>query len=325
MSTQETNLKAIADAIREKDGTTTPIPAYTFAERIRAIETGGLPDNVRTITLTADPPEGGTVSGGGVASDGMLITISATANEQENFVFEGWKENSQIVSDIEDYSLVLQGNRDFTAVFVQKISRLPQGYTEVAYIECNGFSYLDTEIAINNRHRYVCDFEILNRQAISIQYIFAAVAVTYVSSKPFRTSIWVNVAASNGILLTLERGGSVIASDLQISTDTSSPVRHTINLDLPNHTVSVDGESKNFNPVYEFSNTPNMCLMGQYNNASSSIQGRLYSYQCYSSENLIQDLVPCINPDGIVGVFDMVENKFYKSGSDLDFIAGPAI
>lgn len=65
--------------------------------------------------------------------------------------------------------------------------------------------------------------------------------------------------------------------------------------------------------------------MGQYNNASSSIQGRLYSYQCYSSENLIQDLVPCINPDGIVGVFDMVENKFYKSGSDLDFIAGPAI
>ena len=65
MSVQETKLKAIADAIRAKDGTTEPIPANDFADRILALETGGsLPDNVRTISLTADPPEGGTVSGG---------------------------------------------------------------------------------------------------------------------------------------------------------------------------------------------------------------------------------------------------------------------
>lgn len=41
MSIQETKLKAIADAIREKDGTTEPIPANTFPERIRAIPSGG--------------------------------------------------------------------------------------------------------------------------------------------------------------------------------------------------------------------------------------------------------------------------------------------
>lgn len=40
MSVQETNLKAIADAIREKDGTTEPIPsAEDFPDRIRAIPT----------------------------------------------------------------------------------------------------------------------------------------------------------------------------------------------------------------------------------------------------------------------------------------------
>lgn len=41
MSTQETNLQAIADAIREKDGTAEPIPASTFAERIRTLSTAG--------------------------------------------------------------------------------------------------------------------------------------------------------------------------------------------------------------------------------------------------------------------------------------------
>ena len=41
MSVQEDKLKAIADAIREKDGTTAAIKASDFPERIRAIQTGG--------------------------------------------------------------------------------------------------------------------------------------------------------------------------------------------------------------------------------------------------------------------------------------------
>lgn len=40
MSTQETNLKAIADAIRAKEGTEAPIPAADFPARIAAIQTG---------------------------------------------------------------------------------------------------------------------------------------------------------------------------------------------------------------------------------------------------------------------------------------------
>lgn len=40
MSTQGIKLKAIADAIREKDGTTGPIPANIFAERILALPAG---------------------------------------------------------------------------------------------------------------------------------------------------------------------------------------------------------------------------------------------------------------------------------------------
>lgn len=46
MSIQEEKLTAIADAIREKDGTSDPIPANDFPARIRAIPTGTDPEGL---------------------------------------------------------------------------------------------------------------------------------------------------------------------------------------------------------------------------------------------------------------------------------------
>lgn len=54
MSVQENKLKAIADAIREKDGTTEPIPANDFAARILAIQGGG-DVTLESIAITAPP------------------------------------------------------------------------------------------------------------------------------------------------------------------------------------------------------------------------------------------------------------------------------
>ena len=120
MSVQETKLKAIADAIRAKDGTTEPIPANDFADRILALETGGsLPDNVRTISLTADPPEGGTVSGGGVAQEGMTLTINAEPDEDNNYYFDGWKENDAVVSAEPVYTFPVTADRALIAAFLQ--------------------------------------------------------------------------------------------------------------------------------------------------------------------------------------------------------------
>lgn len=118
MSIQGIKLKAIADAIREKDGTTEPIVANDFPERIRAIQTGGiLPENVRSISLTAEPANGGTVSGGGVASDGMTVTVNAEPDEEKNFVFDGWTENGIIVGSKELYTFLVSADRNLIAVF----------------------------------------------------------------------------------------------------------------------------------------------------------------------------------------------------------------
>jgi len=115
LSTQETKLKAIADAIREKDGTAAPILANDFAERIRAIST--VPDNLRTINFTAEPPEGGTVSSGGLASDGIMISANAIANK--NYIFDSWEENGTKVSEEALYTFSVNTDRNLIAMFIQ--------------------------------------------------------------------------------------------------------------------------------------------------------------------------------------------------------------
>lgn len=99
----------IANAIREKDGTTEAIEANTFPARIQEIETG------YKIDLSVDPPGSGTVSGGGRASAGMKVTVSATDDLENGYEFTGWKENNRIVGTAKEYSFSVAKNRSLMA------------------------------------------------------------------------------------------------------------------------------------------------------------------------------------------------------------------
>lgn len=55
------------------------------------------------------------------------------------------------------------------------------------------------------------------------------------------------------------------------------------------------------------------------------LYGRLYSCQIYDNGTLIRDFVPCINPNNVVGVYDIVNNVFYQSGNGNSFVAGPEV
>lgn len=120
MSVQETKLKAIADAIREKDGTTDPIPASSFPERIRAIPEGGMPEDVFTILVTTDNPEAGSVTGGGVLSKTLHAKCSAIATPAEGWNFAGWLENGETVWTAPSYEFDVNRDRNLVAAFSEK-------------------------------------------------------------------------------------------------------------------------------------------------------------------------------------------------------------
>jgi len=90
------------------DGTSVgPVPSYTF-ENVTSDHT--IHANFRGIqyivTVSAAPPEGGTVSGGGTYPAGTQVTVSANPNPCYEFV--NWTEDGTVVSTEPFYTFTVE-------------------------------------------------------------------------------------------------------------------------------------------------------------------------------------------------------------------------
>jgi len=89
--------------------------SYTFtAQNNRNIEAQFIQQTYQ-INLSANPTDGGVVSGGGTKSSGTQVTVQATENP--NWVFTNWTENGTIVSTNKSYTFTATSNRTLVANF----------------------------------------------------------------------------------------------------------------------------------------------------------------------------------------------------------------
>lgn len=96
-------------------------PVYTFnAETditlVAKFEGGPTPHY--NINLSADPANGGTVSGGGSKEEGSSCTVVATPAEGK--IFDGWFENGSLVSNNASYTFTVQNARTLVAQFADQ-------------------------------------------------------------------------------------------------------------------------------------------------------------------------------------------------------------
>ena len=75
-----------------------------------------------TIDVSANPTNGGTVTGGGTYQQGQSCMVTATANN--GFTFTNWTENGNVVSTNRNYTFNVTGDRTLVANF----TALPQNY-----------------------------------------------------------------------------------------------------------------------------------------------------------------------------------------------------
>ena len=91
-------------------------PTYSFTVTEDASYVANFELNSYTITATANPTEGGTVTGAGTYNHGTPATLTATANE--GYAFMSWNENGVAVSYNATYTFVVTEEHNLVAIFV---------------------------------------------------------------------------------------------------------------------------------------------------------------------------------------------------------------
>lgn len=103
----------------------------------------------------------------------------------------------------------------------------------------------------------------------------------------------------------------------------SITARMVFDYDCPNGTATLGGVSKALNK-------------GDYTLAYSAFFGspasgdkvanyKLYSSQIYTNDSKIKDFVPCKNPSGVIGLYDLVDKAFHANAHSGALIAGPEV
>lgn len=192
------------------------------------------------------------------------------------------------------------------------MTNLPNGYIELEYIESTGIQYIDTGYHVTNLTKVELSCNIKSIPSAQI-FLFGVTdnatgnmgryGVTYISGN------WRNVTA-----------------DSQYDFPDSDIIgEHTILKD--GNYCTIDGVSGNTTSSTNFTSIRNLPLFcrsqGPNLNAFASMQ--LFSCKIIEGEELVRNFIPCKNPDGIIGLYDLTYATFYSNSGTGNFIGGPAI
>lgn len=300
MSVQGTHLTVIADAIREKEGTALPIPADAFAERILALPFGeeateevlpAAPGIAEQLARTAEEIQ-----------EAQLSRISAAIRAKEGS--SGTIPASQFAARI-------------LALPERKASRLPEGYTEVEYIDIHGNAGFSLGMTINPAtFRMVLDLSVYPNEK-SGEYLL-------ICNKNGEQKTWIyrKSASSVGYMLRLA------SSDAFVSVSFPENKRTILDLNWQEKTFTVDGITKPLENVSYTTGTAFLFYSTTGGGGWPALPCKLYAAQIYKSGVLQKELVPCVQEStGLAGLYDMNSNLFRTKGSANTgtITAGPAV
>ena len=99
----------------ENDDTVSTDASYSFAVTANRTLVANFELNTYTISASANPAEGGTITGAGEYTHGQMVTLGATANA--GYAFVNWTENGSVVSNTASYSFQATADRTLVANF----------------------------------------------------------------------------------------------------------------------------------------------------------------------------------------------------------------
>lgn len=316
----------IASAVTDKGVETAADASFqTMHDNILAIPSGGgLPDDLCAITVSSDDPEGGEVSGGGTAQEGMTVVVTAEPL-MAGYNFIGWYEGEQFLSNQPEYAFKVNESKSLTGSFMYG-SRLPRGHTELQYVTTQNFTSIETDVNITpDVTRVVLDIEPVNKQAVPSYFLSGTngansnVIILYRNYNGDR--LYWNAGLTNG-------GGYASQGNFSYKLDVNA--RIIIDIDPVEKLIKIGTNKFNFTPSFGTGKDEPLSI-GWFPAYSASYAAqimKIYSVKVYIGDMLKGDFVPCEDPIQNVGLYNLVTGVFCRNNSNVsqsEPIAGPVV
>lgn len=187
-------------------------------------------------------------------------------------------------------------------------SRLPAGYTELEYIESTGTQYIDTGFVPNQDTRVVMEAEHSVTSAVS--WIFG---VRTASGKNMYAFLAYQNKYRTDYNTTITSYGTAITAMTKVDKDK--------NITTLNGTEVITNAYASFDCQYPLF----LLAMNTAGTASGFASAKVKIMKIYDNGAIVRNYVPCVDPSGAIGLYDMVNGIFYGNAGTGAFIAGAEV
>ena len=189
---------------------------------------------------------------------------------------------------------------------------LPDGYTELEYIQSSGTQYIDTGFKQNQNSRIVMSAQVTQQPSTHAWLFEGRIR---------------NVSGGKSVFLL---DGAVWNADYNGSARREAfpdiGIFDALSIDFDKNSLQINEDSFTWT-TSTFQSTANLALLAC--NTAGAISGyisaKLYNCQIYDNGTMIRDFVPCQDPTGNVGLYDLVGAQFYGNAGSGTFTAGPEV
>lgn len=232
--------------------------------------------------------------------------------------------------DLSTVSNIYVGSTQYSSVYYGSTliwsaappSRLPAGYTELEYIEStsSGRQYIDLNILL---------YDTLNKNYdIAIKFIIMGSGGDN-DTQPTIFGCQKNVSPWPGTFIRLNQNGTQITGRY-----IGANVKDN-NLGSKNQLIELPVQTSPNKNVYNYNNsnqthnwgTSLFCIFNSQDKTQPQrfVAAKLYYFKLFVGGTLVRDMVPCKDPNNVVGLYDLANNTFYSSPNGAAFTAGPTV
>ena len=187
-------------------------------------------------------------------------------------------------------------------------SRLPDGYTELEYIESTGTQYIDTGFKPNNNTRVVMDADVTSNTT-DWKALFSV-----------RTN---STTGTFGIIWTSSQVYTPYYGSLSSLKFTGIAQTGRRIYDQNKEKTTIGGQTLSYtNTAFQCSYNLYLLALCTAGTPNWHISAKLYSCKMYDNGKLIRDYIPCKNPSNAVGLYDIANSVFYGNAGTGAFTAG---